>query len=66
MPIIVENKRKKIETLAQRYPSAHILDVTSRGVNRGLSLAHSIRMALFQFHFHQARLLPQSKEFGRG
>lgn len=31
MAIIVESKRKKTETLAQQYPEAHILDVTSRG-----------------------------------
>lgn len=31
MPIFIESKRKKPETLAQRYPGAYILDVTSRG-----------------------------------
>ncbi|SRR6266508_2610726 len=32
MSILVESKRRKFETLAQHYPNAHILDVTSRGL----------------------------------
>jgi hypothetical protein len=31
MPILVESKRKKAETLLRHYPDACILDVTSRG-----------------------------------
>jgi hypothetical protein len=31
MPLIIESKRKKIETLRQQYPDALIVDVTSRG-----------------------------------
>lgn len=31
MPIVVEHKSRQPESLAKRYPNAHILDVTSRG-----------------------------------
>lgn len=39
MPIFVESRRKKVETLTRRYPDAVILDVTSRGVQPWLKFS---------------------------
>ncbi len=31
MPILVESRRKKLETIKKLHPNSHIIDVTSKG-----------------------------------
>lgn len=66
MPILIANKRKKPETLAQLYPNARIPNVTSQGSHCGSSVVPSICTTRFRFYSRPIIPPPRSKASGRG
>lgn len=50
--IIVENHRKKLETLRKAYPDALILDVTSHATGHCANSVRSILIQVFRCRLH--------------